>query len=206
MQSKALRQVQGSELVQTVATLDALAGLLDTRRNCLKLKTLFSTRGSGWNNPPAFHSSCDNKGPTFVLIRSSDGNSYGGYTSISWTASGSYQQDAQAYLFRLISAGGPESQVRPEKFRVSVESKAQYSDTSNGPCFGAGKILHTFSNSGMALSTVVNSYPTVQPLITSSVPKAPDNFQLEVLQVIIEEAAELEEPWLAGVSWAAEVQ
>lgn len=75
-----MRQVKGSKLVGNVETLEALAGLLGVRRNTLLLTTLFNTGDSGNNNVSAFHSSCDNKGPTIVLVRGSDGTSCGGYT------------------------------------------------------------------------------------------------------------------------------
>lgn len=92
-----MQQVTGSKLVADVETLDALAGLLNVRRDLVKLTSLFQS-GKTWNNVSEFHSRCDNKGPTIVLIRGSDGKHYGGYTSVSWISDSVYQQDPQAFL------------------------------------------------------------------------------------------------------------
>lgn len=203
-----MRQTNGSKLVGNVETLKALAELLGVRSKSLQLTTLFNTGDSGWNNISAFHSSCDNKGPTIVLIRSSDGKSYGGYTSVSWDKNASYQQDQQAFLFRICPEPGHESrqQLRTEKFQISANlHRAQYSCTSYGPTFGAGHDLLTFTSSGISISTSPNSYPTNGPLINSSLPKNTDNFQLEVLQVTANSSDEMELPWLPGVTWTLEV-
>ena len=34
----------------------------------------------------AFHLKCDNKGPTFIIIKSESGKIFGGYTDIAWTS------------------------------------------------------------------------------------------------------------------------
>ena len=205
-----MQQVQGSKLVTNVETLDALAGLLGVRRNSLRLTTLFNAGDSGWANVSAFHSSCDNKGPTIVLIQSSDGNSYGGYTSVSWANDGSQREDSHALLFRMCPEAGQGSRqrIRTEKFQVSNPAHAQSSSASQGPTFGAGYDLQTFTTSGLTLSTAPHYYPTERPLINTLVPKNQANFQLEVLQVIIDPngAGELEAPWLEEVTWAVEVQ
>ena len=205
-----MQQVTGSKLVADVATMDALAGLLDVRSHLLKLKSLFQS-GKSWNNVSAFHSSCDNKGPTIVLIRSSDGRYYGGYTSVSWMSNSGYQQDAHAFLFRLCpeSGQGLQQHMRTEKFEIllSDHAHAQCSDSSRGPAFGAGHDLMTFTTSGLILSTTPRSYRTSGPLINSSVPKNASNFQMEVLQVTIESdgTGELEVPWMKDVDWSVEV-
>lgn len=205
-----MQQVNGSKLVTNVETLDALAGLLGVRRNSLKLTTLFNAGDSGWANVSAFHSSCDHKGPTIVLIRSSDGNSYGGYTSVSWTTDGPYREDSKAFLFRMCPEAGQGSRqrIRTEKFQVSMPTRAQYSSASQGPTFGAGQDLLTFTTSGLALSMYPHSYPTEDFLINTLVPKTQANFQLEVLQVSIvpNGAGELKGPRLEEVTWAFEVQ
>ena len=147
-----------------------------------------------------------------VLIRSKEGNSYGGYTSVSWNKSGSYQADAQAFLFRLLPKAkvqGSRQQVETEKFPVAAAHahNALYSNSTSGPIFGTGHDLTTFGTSGVALTTSPLSYPTLGPLIPSSVPRNESDFQLEVLQVVIDPngTSELDMPWLAGVSWATEV-
>ena len=203
-----MRQVEGSRLVAEVETLNALADMLGVSSKSLKLKKLFSTNESGWSNASAFHSSCDDKGPTIVLIRSSDGSRYGGYTSVSWESNGDYRHDSQAFLFRLSPQPGQGTQhVSTQKFGISPghQKDAQSSPQNQGPTFGAGNDLRTFTTSGIALSMNPFSYPTSAPLIQTSVPKNENNFQLEVLQVIVHPSGKLEVPWLADVAWATKV-
>lgn len=210
LQTLRLRQVQGSKLVDSVGTLEALADLISAPRKCLELTTLFSSHEQGWTNVSAFHSKCDGKGPTFVLIRSSDGRFYGGYTSVSW--SNAQNTDSEAFLFRMSPerASNRPQRMRTEKFQVSAShvNYAQSSSTTNGPTFGGGHDLRTFTTNGIALSMNPHSYSTSGPLISSSVPRDTNNFQLEVLQVVngtSSTADELEVPWLTGVSWQTEV-
>ena len=40
-----------------------------------------------------FHSHCDNKGPTVTLFKTTDGNIFGGYTSVSCDTSSGYKRD-----------------------------------------------------------------------------------------------------------------
>ncbi|XP_029190864.2 uncharacterized protein LOC114957549 isoform X2 [Acropora millepora] len=53
----------------------------------------------GWA-ASTFHSLCNNKGPTVSLIRDSKNNVFGGYTSTSWSGSGT-RNDLSAFLFSL---------------------------------------------------------------------------------------------------------
>ena len=207
---RTMRQVKGSRLVANVETLNALAGILGVSPKSFKLRKLFSTDESGWSNASAFHSGCDDKGPTIVLIRSSDGSSYGGYTSVSWESNNSHRHDSQAFLFRLSPQPGRDQgtqHIHTEKFEVSAgyQKDAQSSRPNQGPTFGAGNDLQTFTTNGIALFMNPHSYPTSGPLITTSVPKTEANFQLEVMQVLFESSGELEIPWLADVAWTAKV-
>jgi hypothetical protein len=54
-----------------------------------------------------FHSRCDNKGPTIVVIQTSDGGVFGGYTNESWksvTGQPTYAAANKAFLFALSTA------------------------------------------------------------------------------------------------------
>lgn len=200
-------KVAGSRLVTDVRTFEALAGLLGVRRSSLQLKMLFSTNDSGWDNVAAFHQSCDNKGPTLVLIRDSKSNSYGGYTSVSWssTANG-YQTDQNAFLFRLAPGS-----KRDEKFQVTaVESaSAVYCHSTYGPTFGAGHDLQTFSTAGFTMAANPSTYRRSGALISNDVPTRPSEIQLEVLQVLEESdimsISGLTSPFLADANWSRKV-
>lgn len=47
----------------------------------------------------AFHSLCDNQGPTIILIRSSQEQVFGGYASVSWNSEGEKFGDGKSFLF-----------------------------------------------------------------------------------------------------------
>ncbi|CDW86106.1 UNKNOWN [Stylonychia lemnae] len=52
-----------------------------------------------------FHKICDNKGPTITFILSEQGLVFGGYTSVSWKSTDTYQskEDHQAFIFSLTN-------------------------------------------------------------------------------------------------------
>ncbi|XP_067047394.1 uncharacterized protein [Acropora muricata] len=54
----------------------------------------------GWA-ASSFHSLCDNKGPTVTIVKDTNNNIFGGYTSISWESSRQCKSDSKAFLFSL---------------------------------------------------------------------------------------------------------
>lgn len=65
-----------------------------------------------------FHHKCDSIPNTLMLVRSENGSVFGGYTVQTWSPSGSWKNDPQAFIF---SFKGPNSNLT--KIRVT---KAQY--------------------------------------------------------------------------------
>jgi hypothetical protein len=55
-----------------------------------------------------FHTICDNKGPTVVVI-SANGHVFGGYVSVDWDSTGSFKTDTKAFVFSL---------TKPKKYPV----------------------------------------------------------------------------------------
>ena len=49
-------------------------------------KLLFRASTHGWKSTD-FHSHCDNKGPSLVIIKTAKDYVFGGYTSVSWDSS-----------------------------------------------------------------------------------------------------------------------
>jgi hypothetical protein len=49
----------------------------------------------------AFHSKCDAKGKTIVLVQSTKGKRFGGYTNDSWKVGGEYYDCPGSFLFSL---------------------------------------------------------------------------------------------------------
>jgi len=103
----------------------------------IMLKLLFSSRING-DELITFHTLCDNKGPTLTVIKSKDGNRFGGYTSRSWNSNstGQYLQDQKAILFNLDK----------KKFAKSNDYKSIYCYSGCGPVFGSGIDLFICKN------------------------------------------------------------
>jgi len=102
---------------------------------------LFQTSKDG-DSPSTFHSRCDGKGPTVVIVETKSGNVFGGYTSSSWAkSSGGYVSNSGGFLFQL----------RPSMKRFDVKnSNGIYRHTNYGPTFGGGFDLFLTSCSSVA--------------------------------------------------------
>jgi len=86
-----------------------------------------------------FHDKCDGKGPTVVIVETTTGNVFGGYTSVSWSSVGeSWKRDLTSFLFQL----------RPRFSHFALRNRdhsAIYSRRNYGPTFGQGYDLKIFS-------------------------------------------------------------
>merc|ERR1719204_510907 len=92
-----------------------------------------------------FHSRCDSKGPSVVIVETKSGNVFGGYTSTSWSNSGGYQGSTGAFLFRLRPS------MKRYDLRSSYFGNAIYRGSSYGPVFGSGHTLYI--NNCMSIPT-----------------------------------------------------
>ena len=91
-----------------------------------------------------FHNLCDNKGPTYVIARSTSGFTFGGYAGNSWNTSNSYQMAPTSFLFVLNNSYGD----LPTKLSLKTEnhSNAMYCNIGFGPTFGGGHDLYIRNN------------------------------------------------------------
>lgn len=79
-----------------------------------------------------FHSACDNQGPTVVIVETTTGAVFGGYTDISWTKSTGYKPSTNSFLFRL------QPSMKQYKIQSAKTAKAVYHHANYGPTFGEG--------------------------------------------------------------------
>lgn len=125
----------------------------NVNNNDISFKTIF--RGSEQQHTPAaFHASCDNKGPTVVIIRTSRGL-FGGYVSASWDSSNAQIQDPTAFLFQLDPS--------PRKYPVVAGQVAIHKNPNTGPIFGTSDLI-IYQAGGVPgvtsiSSTLAASYP-----------------------------------------------
>ena len=101
-----------------------------------------------------FHSKCDNKPNTLSVIRSSNGNVFGGYTEQSWSGSHQVKTDLSAFIFSLIN-----KQNKPLKMKCSQCQYAIVGNNHYGPIYG-GDGGHDFYISDNS-NTNTNSYSSL---------------------------------------------
>jgi len=102
-----------------------------------------------------FHTKCDNKPNTLIIVKSTDGNVFGGYTEQTWNHTGNYKADPNSFIFSLINKLN-----KPIKMKWS-QSYGIYCHTSNGPTFGSGHDLHIADRSNtntISYSNLRHSY------------------------------------------------
>ena len=101
-----------------------------------------------------FHTKADGIANTLTIIKTTNGNIFGGYTVAAWNSNDIWQTDPTAFLFSLVN---PQN-VAPYKIMISELTYTIYSRSINGPIFGGGHDLY-ISNSS---NTNNNSYNNIQ--------------------------------------------
>lgn len=80
-----------------------------------------------------FHRQCDNSPNTLTIIKTTNGNIFGGYTEAFWDQTNSYNADPNAFLFSLVNKN-----EAPIKMKI-LEGKNQRAIaclSKQGPVFG----------------------------------------------------------------------
>lgn len=113
-----------------------------------EFELIYRATDNGWSAGD-FHSCCDNKGATLVVIKSVKGHLFGGYTSVGWQARNGYVTDPHAFIFTLTNP----HDVPPTKFDPKPNANHIMDHSSYGPTFGTG---HDIFVAGQADSA--NSY------------------------------------------------
>ena len=124
---------------------DYLPTLFDGKK--FQTKLLFRGSKDGFS-AGQFHSLCDNKGPTLVLVKSRLGFYFGGFNSTSWNSSGQWSQTPNCFLFSLNHKTKHEIYQNPQH--------AIYHHSGYGPTFGGGHDLHISSDCHKNLSSYSN--------------------------------------------------
>jgi len=101
-------------------------------------KTLYIA-SKGGDASSKFHARCDGKGPTVVIVQSTTGAVFGGYTDQNWKHKG-YVKSTRSFLFRLRPS------MTRYKLRSGQERYAIYASNGFGPTFGRGRDLYISSS------------------------------------------------------------
>jgi len=82
-----------------------------------------------------FHEKCNGKGPTVVIVKTTTGKVFGGYTSVSWSSAGIWKRAPTSFLFQL----------RPRLSHFALRNRddrfATLQHPDYGPTFGEGNDL-----------------------------------------------------------------
>jgi len=97
-----------------------------------------------------FHTNCDKKTNTLTVIKSTNGNIFGGYTEQTWNHTGDYKADPNSFIFSLINMLN-----EPIKMKCS-QNHGIYCNSSYGPTFGGGHDLHIADRSNTNTSSYSN--------------------------------------------------
>ena len=107
-----------------------------------------------------FHSRCDGFESTLTIVKSKNGNIFGGYTTIQWKSidydeDNGYEYDNSAFIFSLVN-----KENRPLIFEHTTKTVEMYtrgsvlSSLKRGPIFGGGHDLYICDRSNI----IKNSY------------------------------------------------
>jgi len=86
-----------------------------------------------------FHKKCDGKGPTVVIIKTTTGNIFGGYTNVNWSSSGGWRPSS-SFIFRLRPAIGW------YELKSGHRPYAVGHTPNDGPIFGRGHDIFVSDN------------------------------------------------------------
>ena len=85
-----------------------------------------------------FHYHCDDKPNTLTLVKSTNGNIFGGFTRAEWKSTGSFEQDNSAFLFSLVNKENNlllfEKKFSSDNYDLSICFSSKC-----GPIFGGGQ-------------------------------------------------------------------
>lgn len=111
-------------------------------------------------NAKYFHSTCDDKYKTLMVIQSANNWIFGGYTDVGWGTGGMFMADPNAFLFSLTNPS-----YRPAKFPIKTgNTEALYWNSNYGPGFGNWDLfINTYADiDGYNKETIGFSYNTSQ--------------------------------------------
>jgi len=116
------------------------------------LKLLFRASKNGFK-AAAFHTKCDNQGPTVTIVQSTKGNVFGGYSSISWSGTtANYVTDNNSFIFLVRS-----SRKIKAKYKCKTPGYAVYHNSVYGPVFGGGFDFCLYDNCNAVNSSYANA-------------------------------------------------
>ena len=133
-----------------------LIGFLNEYKTIRKVELLYRASVDGFESAN-FHKKCDNIANTVSIVRSSNGNVFGGFTTQSWDGLNCYKRDADAFIFSLINQ---ENIAKKILVKPSECHNAIYCYPNYGPDFGSGHgfFVENMANTKNCTSKLPSSY------------------------------------------------
>jgi len=120
---------------------------------CQKWNLIYRATQDGFE-ADNFHSKCDDKPNTLVIVKSENGNVFGGYTEQSWShCEQGVKEDLNAFVFSFIN-----SKYTPLKMKCIDTRAAVWCDSKFGPCFNGAFKIDNSSNTNMNSSSDLSNY------------------------------------------------
>jgi hypothetical protein len=136
----------------------------------------------------SFHSKCDNRPNTLVIVKSTNGNVFGGYTEQTWNHANNYKADPNAFIFSLINKLNKPIKMKWSK-SVGICCRRSY-----GPTFGGGHDFYIAGKSNLNATSYSNlGYSYVHPDYANGSDEAKSflagsyNFQVSEIEVYIKQ-------------------
>ena len=107
-------------------------------------KLLYRGSKDGYTSS-SFHSKCDNKGPTVVVIKSHLGKIFGGFTDVAWDSTNNYKTTMNSFLFSI------DRKAKYEQ-KAGQTSNSIYAYSTYGPTFGGGHDIYIADNCNSSTS------------------------------------------------------
>jgi len=146
------KMLLASKILKNKESSILLNKILNKKLRRKKFKLLFRASKHGFAGT-TFHSMCNGKGATLVIVASTTGNIFGGYTSMPWASTNQYCVDHKSFLFLLKSA---QKGVKPQVFNLQNATNSVYHHSSYGPTWGSNHDLHICNNCNSANGSYTN--------------------------------------------------
>ena len=116
------------------------------KNNKIKSELLYRKSKDG-DSIETFHKLCDNKGNTLMLIKTTDGFLFGGYTPLNWDNHSGFKNDNDTFIFSLTT-----NNISKKKQSIqSINCNKNYGPTFCC-CLGFGQSGQNMSQGKIALS------------------------------------------------------
>jgi len=106
-------------------------------------KLIFRASRDGYTSS-AFHSKCDNQGPTVSIIKSNMGNIFGGYNKAAWLNNNQYSNSGENFLFSYKNQ--EKGLKKPFQMKCHSTTYGAYNGSSYLMTFGGGHDFYIVNN------------------------------------------------------------